>query len=149
MRDHDGVETPQIHPELRGVAREYLRVVAGIEENSASTILDERSIAPVFQQGRLWPEGVVENRDLRWLLRFDREERHHYARDRDRHTPHGIPPRENRQGYSASRRKPGVLPSSRHPNKPTVRKHSRCVPALAHRGRASAGGRSRLPVSLR
>ena len=34
------------HP--RGVAREYLRVVAGIEENSASTILDERSIAPVF-----------------------------------------------------------------------------------------------------
>jgi hypothetical protein len=98
MGDHNGVEAPQIYPELLDVAREYARIVAGIEEDPTAAVLDECREPPVFLQRRRWPEGVVENRDASWSLRFDLEGRHgEEASHRDRKARHGVSPVDNRQ----------------------------------------------------
>ena len=85
MGDHDGVEARQVHSELLDVAREYARIIARIEENAPSAVLDERREPSIFLQCRRRPEGVVENRDARWLLRFGLEGSHRErAGDSDR-----------------------------------------------------------------
>ena len=75
--DHSGVETRQIHSESLDVTRKYGRIVARIEEDPTAAVLDQRREAPVFLQRRPRPEGVVQNRDARGLLRFGLEGNHH------------------------------------------------------------------------
>jgi hypothetical protein len=85
LGDHDGVEARQVHSELLEVAREDARIIARSEEHAPSAVLDERSEPPVFLQCRRRPEGVVENRDPRWLLCVGVEGSHRErAGDRDR-----------------------------------------------------------------
>jgi hypothetical protein len=48
MGDHYGVEAGQVHSDLLDVACEYRRIIARIEKNAPSAVLDERRKALIF-----------------------------------------------------------------------------------------------------
>lgn len=77
VRDHGRVEVREVHPEFLHVAREYLRIVSGIEEDALSLIFHERRESPIhLQSARAWAEGVIEDGDPLRLLGTGRRPRH-------------------------------------------------------------------------
>ena len=57
MGDHDSVEARQVHSELLDVAREYARIIARIEENAPSAVLDERREPQSFCNADVGPKA--------------------------------------------------------------------------------------------
>ena len=65
MRHDNEVQLRQVHALRFRVLRENVGVVASVEQDPFSSVLDERSIAPVFLHRGCFTECIIENSDLR------------------------------------------------------------------------------------
>lgn len=63
VRDHHKIEPPQIDAECSYIASKDIGIVASVEEDAFTAILDERGEPPVAGETLTVPEGVVEDRD--------------------------------------------------------------------------------------
>lgn len=90
VREHSRVEPRQIHLQPLDVVLEESGVVAGIEQDTAAAVLDQRGKPPVFLQIRRVAEGVVQHGHASRRLRV------HATRPQDRQSDQRKDPERHR-----------------------------------------------------